>query len=148
GLVASGDASIMIRPGLRSGPRQWTVISAVLMAFVVGVGGGAAAQGFSVDLSAGKIVYDPAAVGLDTNSLFATLRYDARHDAWVYGSAAAPLGSEDTFWGAIGAGGRFVAPAARGSHAALGIDLAAEGFHFRDAITEQSGNGGTIEAMP
>lgn len=105
-------------------------------------------QEWSVDLSAGRIVYDPVAVNVGTNNVVGTLRYDARRDAWVYGTAAAPLRDRDPLWGALGTGGRFLLPGSEGRRATVGVDLGLHGFLFRDAVAEQIGNGGTLEAIP
>lgn len=105
-------------------------------------------QGWSVDLSAGRIVYDPVSVNIGTSNVVGSLRYDARRDAWVYGTAAAPLREPDPLWGAFGGGGRFLLPGSEGRRATLGIELGADGFLFRDAVADQIGSGGIFAAMP
>src|SRR5262245_52140340 len=63
-------------------------------------------QGWSADVSAGRLVYDPVSANLTTNNLIGSLRYDAGRETWVYGAAAVPAGDEGPFWGAVGGGGR------------------------------------------
>jgi hypothetical protein len=106
------------------------------------------AQGLSLDVSAGRLVYDPIAVNVSTNNLVGSLRYDARSGLWVYGAAAAPLGQDDTFWTAAGAGGRIVAARPANRRMTLGADVGAYGVSFRDAIADQVGTGATVEAIP
>jgi hypothetical protein len=101
-----------------------------------------------VDFSAGKTIYDPVSTNVGTDNVVGSLRYDARRDVWVYGAAAAPLGDEDTFWGALGTGGRFMLPRSEARRVTVGLDLGAHGFLFRDAVAEQIGHGGTLEAIP
>lgn len=110
--------------------------------------GDARAQAWSLDLSAGRTVYDPLSVNVGANNLAGSLRFDSRREDWVYGAAAVPLGDQDPFWGAAGAGGRFGLPGSDTRRATAGLELGAHGFTFRDAVTEQTGNGGTLEAMP
>lgn len=106
--------------------------------------GDAGAQGLSVDVAAGRLVYDPIASAAVSNSVLGSVRYDAG-DAWVYGSSGLPLSSSDTFWTAAGAG-RHVDPL-RG-RVRVGVDLSANGYVFRDAVTTDIGSGGTLEAFP
>lgn len=105
------------------------------------------AQAWSVDLSAGRTVYDPVFVNIGANNLAGSLRYDTPHDGWVYGAGAAPLGDQAPLWGAAGSGGRFMLPRSESRRMTLGVELGAHGFLFRDAVVEQTGNGGTLEAI-
>jgi hypothetical protein len=104
------------------------------------------AQGLSVDVSAGRLVYDPLSTDLGTNNLMGTIRYDTVRQAWVYGTAAPPLGDGATFWGGAGTGGRFAARSS--SRVVVGADLAAHGYTFRDAVVDQVGTGAIADAMP
>ena len=108
----------------------------------------AGSQGLSVDVSTGRIAYDPITPGETTNNLVGTLRYDTLRDQWVYGSAAAPLRSSDPLWGAVGAGGRFLLPDSASRHLTFGADVGGEGFLFRDRVALQTGNGGSLDALP
>jgi hypothetical protein len=56
-------------------------------------------QGLSLDISAGRVVYDPVSTNLGTNNVMGTLRYDTRRGVWVYGTAATPLRGGDPVWG-------------------------------------------------
>lgn len=106
------------------------------------------AQVWSVDLSAGRTVYEPVAVNVGTNNLVGSVRYDTRRNAWVYVNAALPLGSAAPFWDGGGAGGRFSLPASGLRRVTLGSDVGAHAFMFRDASAQQMGNGGILEAIP
>lgn len=106
------------------------------------------AQGWSADVSAGRLVDDPLSASVGTNNLIGRLQYDARRDAWVYGAVAAPWGSGATFWSAAGSGGRVMVPGSHLSKASFGVDLAAHGFSYRDRVVDRAGTGGTLEAIP
>ena len=105
-------------------------------------------QEWSVDVSAGRVVYDPVSANVGTNNLIASLRYDKRGDIWVYGAGGVPMGEGDPFWGALGTGGRVMRSATRAGRTSFGADVGAHGFLFRDRVVEQTGTGGTLEAMP
>ncbi len=123
------------------------VVSALLLAgFIAGACPvTAAAQGWAVDLSAGRTIYNPVLLDVGTNNLTGTVRYDAANDLWVYGSAAAPLGGQAPFWTAGGVGGRV---ASSGGRTTVGLELAAQGFQFRDAVLQRTGTGGDLKAIP
>ena len=106
------------------------------------------AQGLSVDVSAGRIVYDPVSVNLGTNNVMGTLRYDTSLGAWVYGTAAVPLRDGDPVWGALGAGGRFTPRDIEARRLFVGADIDGHGYVFRDAVALLNGTGGALEAMP
>jgi hypothetical protein len=114
---------------------------------IAGVPSSTEAQRLSVDVSAGRLVYDQAAANVTSNNLLGTLRYD-RDDAWLFGSIAAPLGGADTTWGAGGAGGRLRLPGRSAARVSYGADLDAHAFVFHDQLVDQSGSGGTLEALP
>ena len=123
-----------------------TFIAAFLTAFVIAAPAAIDGQGLSVDVSAGRLVYDPLVANVGTNNLMGSLRYDTAREAWVYGAAAMPLTDGATFWGGAGAGGRFAARA--NSRASLGADIAGHGYSFRDAFVDQVGTGGLAEVIP
>ena len=106
------------------------------------------AQGLSVDVSTGRIAYDPITTGDATHNLVGTVRYETLRDQWVYGSAAVPPRSGDPLWGAGGAGGRFVLPRSEDRRVTAGADVAGETFLFRDPVVLQTGKGGSIDALP
>src|SRR5689334_15814477 len=118
-------------------------MSAVFAAVVIAAPAVTRAQGLSVDVSAGRLVYDPRVANVGTNNLMGSLRYDTTRQAWVYGAAALPLTDGATSWGGGGAGGRFARPA--GARASLGAEVAAHGYSFRDALVDHAGSGGLAE---
>jgi hypothetical protein len=105
-------------------------------------------QGWSADVSAGRIVYDPVSATVGTSNVMGSLRYDTRRGTWVYGAGALPAGNGGTFWGAGGTGGRVVVGAPAAGRARVGADLGGHGFWFRDRVAALSGTGATVEAMP
>src|SRR5687768_1783788 len=102
------------------------------------------AQGLSVDVSTGRIAYDPITTGHPTHNIVGTVRYETLRDQWVYGSAAVPPRSGDPLWGAGGAGGRFLLPRSEDRRVTAGADVAGETFLFRDPVVLQTGKGGSI----
>ena len=136
---------------------EWVAVSllprcAILLGLIVAGSSvlfvhGVYAQGLSVDVSAGRIVYDPVSVNLGTNNLMGTLRYDIPRGAWVYGTAAAPLRDGDPVWGAFGAGRRFT-PRDVDRRLFVGADVDGHGYIFRDTVALLNGTGGALEAMP
>jgi hypothetical protein len=125
--------------------------AAALLAFAtlaVGIPNQASAQAWSVDVSAGRFVYDPVSASVGTNNLIGSIRYDAHSEAWMFGAVGAPLGDQDTFWAATGAGGRITLPGSEHRRVTGGADLSANAFSFRDSVADQIGTGGTAEAMP
>jgi hypothetical protein len=105
-----------------------------------------AAQELSADVSTGRLVYDQGATTVATDNVLGTLRY-VQHGGWIFGSVAAPLSSNDTFWTAAGTGGRFSVPLGA-RQVSLGADMDAHAFAFRDRMVDQTGSGGTLEALP
>jgi hypothetical protein len=128
--------------------RRWIALCLLVAGWVVVSAEGALAQGLSVDVSAGRIVYDPVSVNLGTNNVMGTLRYDDRRGAWVYGTGAAPLRDGDPIWGASGGGGRFTPSGAELRRAFFGVDADAHGFVFRDRVALLTGSGGAVQAIP
>lgn len=120
------------------------VVSLVAMSHTTAARG----QGWSAEVSAGRLVYDPLLASVATNNLLGSVRYDTRRETWVYGTAAVPASDGGTFWGAAGTGGRLTLPSSRNRLATLGADVGVHGFSFRDRLVSQSGTGGTLEALP
>jgi len=118
-------------------------LSSILI--VSGASGLAQGQGLSLDVSAGRLVFDPLTSDAGTNNVLGSLRYD-RRTTWVYGSAAVPLGSSDTFWTSGGAGGRLM-PAAR-RRLTFGADVAGQGYASRDGVSSALGTGAMLDALP
>ncbi|MGH9346916.1 MAG: hypothetical protein ACRD26_06565 [Vicinamibacterales bacterium] len=125
-------------------------VGALLLAGLVagGVAREARGQTWSVDLAAGRTVYDPVSVNVGANNLAGSIRFDTRSDDWVYGAAAVPLGDRDPFWSALGAGGRFELAGSGQRRATVGLETGAHGLVFRDAVIDETGHGGTLEAIP
>ena len=105
-------------------------------------------QGWSAEVSAGRLVYDPVLANVGTSNLMGSLRYDTHRETWVYGAAAVPAGDGHNVWGAGGAGGRFTPPALQAGRASIGADLGAHAFSFRDRLVDSTGSGFALDAMP
>ena len=125
---------------------RYKPIAVFLGALVIAFPAVTCAQGLSVDVSAGRLVYDPLVANIGTNNLMGSLRYDTAREAWIYGAAAVPLTDGATFWGGAGAGGRFAKRAS--SRASVGADISGHGYSFRDAFVDQVGSGGLAEIIP
>jgi hypothetical protein len=125
-------------------------VTAVLVVIVVALSraDAACAQGWSADVSAGRVVYDPVSANVGTNNVVGSLRYDAQRNIWVYGAGAVPTGHDGTFWIAAGTGGRLMFPAQDLRGPSFGADVAAHAFSFRDRLVDLTGSGGELEAMP
>jgi hypothetical protein len=105
-----------------------------------------AAQGLSADISAGRLVYDEGSTTVGSDNVLGTIRYE-QHDAWLFGSVAAPVSGSDTFWTAVGTGGRLRLPW-RSQRLSIGVDADAHAFSFRDRLVDQTGVGGALETLP
>jgi len=103
-------------------------------------------QGWSVEVSTGRLVYEPIAADVATSNVMGGIRYDSARGMWVYGTTSVPLQNDDTFWTAGGAGGRLARRMS--SQASLGADLGAHGYWFRDRLVALSGTGAAFEALP
>jgi hypothetical protein len=101
-----------------------------------------------VDVSAGRIAYEPIALAEVSHNAVATLLYEATRDRWIYGTGAVPLRAPDPVWGAVGGSGRFLLPRSTGRRVTVGADVAGEAFLFRDRVIPQSGRGGSLDALP
>jgi hypothetical protein len=125
-------------------------VTAVLVVILAAMNQASAAygQGWSADISAGRLVYDPVSANVETKNVIGGLRYDTRRDTWVYGAGAVPAGGESTFWIAGGTGGRLTLAAAPAIRATFGADVGAHGFSFHDRVVDDDGAGGTLEAIP
>jgi hypothetical protein len=121
-------------------------VNVLLASLVISIPSAVCAQGLSVDVSAGRLVYDPLVANIGTNNLMGSLRYDTAREIWIYGAAAAPLTDTATFWGGAGAGGRLATRS--NPRASVGADVGAHGYSFRDAIVDQVGRGGIAEVIP
>jgi hypothetical protein len=80
--------------------------------------------------------------------MIAGVRYEPSADASIYGAGAAPLRSEDSPWGVFGAAARVPVVGSSRARVAVGVDLAGQGYIFRDALAMQTGTGGVVDVMP
>jgi hypothetical protein len=124
--------------------------TAIVMAACVGAGFATPllAQGWSADVSTGRIAYDPISAEDATSNVAGTLRYDTPGGRTIYGSGAAPMRARDPLWLALGGGGRFMPRGSATRRVAVGADAAGEAFLFRDRVALQTGNGGSFDALP
>ena len=108
----------------------------------------ASAQGIALDVSAGQIIYQPLPTDVATNNTAATVRYDSPQGVWLYGTGSMPFGGTDSRWGGFGIGDRLVQSTSSTRRVNIGADIGAHGFVFDDAVLNQGGKGGFMEAMP
>lgn len=103
----------------------------------------------AADLYVGRALYDQLAATVGTSNLVAGLRYSGPALQLLYASAAAPLGSDAPWWGAVGGAGRLpllrrTRPAALSG--SLGVGLGGHGYLFRDPVADGTGSGATLDA--
>jgi hypothetical protein len=125
-----------------------TIVSVVAAVIGTLAPGEASAQGWAVDLSGGQVVYDPVSSSVGTATMIGTLRYTTERGEWVYGTLAPSLRETDPFWGAFGAGGRFVPATPERRRATVGLDVGAHGYVFNDGLIDRAGRGVMMEAFP
>ena len=116
----------------------------VVLTFTAGV----RAQGWAADVSAGRLVYDPASIDLGTSILMGPLRYDSQRNMWVYGTVSLPGGGDGTFWTAAGTGGRLLFPVSVENRVSVGADVGGHAFSFNDRLVDLTGTGGSLDALP
>jgi len=104
---------------------------------------GVRAQGWTADVSVGRISQPSLPGGVGSTGAALALRYEGPR--WGYLSAGAPFDSAGPAWGAAGAGARWTTPW-RGLE--LGVDADAHGFGYHDAVARAGGGGVTVAAMP
>lgn len=108
----------------------------------------AQAQGLAADLYVGRAQYDVLAANLGTSNLIAGLRYSPSPTRLLYITAGAPLDSAAPWWGALGASARLpvlTSVSREGLRTALGASVGGHGYAFRDALSSETGRGGTLE---
>lgn len=106
----------------------------------------ARAQGWSLDVAAGRAVHDPVSARIGSTVASVGLGYDAGGGArWLYLSAGAPLGDPGPAWGAGGLGGWL---GVRRGSLELGASLGAHLFGFGRTDSTSSGGGATLELLP
>ncbi len=125
-------------------------LAAVLLAALTPVAL-AAQTGWTLDLSAGRALYNPIAAQdrIGVNNLMLGVRYESDRPLWFYLSGGIPLGSEDPRWGAGGAGGWI---GREWGAFSVGLDLGSHlyGYGYMDADTANwnFGGGATLELLP
>jgi hypothetical protein len=117
--------------------------AAALLLFAGAVQG----QGWATDVYAGRALYEPVSANVAATSLVGAVRYGAPRRSWFYAAAAAPLSENAPAWGASGVAARLpLQLPARGL--TMGLAVGAHGYVYRDAVSELTGAGGTLEAGP
>ena len=132
--------------GLPRRPAHFCTHLTAMAVALAGIPGAAAAQGLSVDLSAGSVIYEPVSASVRASSVIGTLRYESGEQLWVYGSGGAPLRDGDSSWLSTGAGGRLQGRPSRAMRP--GLDVGVHGYLFRDALAAAQGSGAMVEALP
>jgi hypothetical protein len=127
----------MIRPRLTS---FWA-----LLPFLVSAPVPVSAQGWTLDASAGRSVYEGVGANVGAQNGMLGVRFAGQGGGWFYLAGAAPLSADDPFWGVSGFGRRF---SSRVGQLSGGVDLGAHGHGFRDPASEVIGTGGTLQALP
>ncbi|HEX5727709.1 MAG TPA: glycogen-binding domain-containing protein [Longimicrobiaceae bacterium] len=116
------------------------------LALLLALPAAARAQGWAVDVAAGRAVHDPLSARIGTTVASLGLGYDGGNGArWLYLSAGVPLGGSGPTWGAGGAGGWLGVE--RGG-LSLGAQLAAHLFGFGSAGENPAGGGAALEVLP
>jgi hypothetical protein len=115
-----------------------------LAACVLATPAALAAQGWSVEATAGRASYSALAARVGSTTASLSLGYEGPR-RWLYGSAGTPLGDEGPSWAATGAGGFVGVSARRGL--SLGASVAGHAYGYVEAGLP-SGGGGTLELLP
>lgn len=107
--------------------------------------GSAAAQEWTLDIYGGRVAYDLASSTVGEASALLGVRYRDPARRWLYLSSGIPFGSDDSLWGAAGAGTRLLESV---GSVELGADLSAQGFLYRDPASSATGTGGILDLRP
>ncbi|MBW3572255.1 MAG: glycogen-binding domain-containing protein [Gemmatimonadetes bacterium] len=102
----------------------------------------ASAQGWNLDLGAGSTSHGSVPGGAEALGATFGIRYEGAR--WLALSGSVPFDPAGLPWGVAGAGARM---ATRG-RLAVGIDVAANGFAYRDPASGETGGGATGTALP
>jgi hypothetical protein len=116
-----------------------------VVGFLLSPPGTLLAQSWAVDVYAGGTRYDPLVSQVSTTNLVGNLRFEPSPRARFYVSAAAPLDSVATVWGAVGAASSLERFLRAGMSA--GVDLGVDGYGFDDR-SSFSGTGAVLYALP
>lgn len=103
------------------------------------------AQGWTVDLYAGGTRAQGVAAQVTSTSLVGNLRHQWTSGPVAYLALGAPLG-DGALWGSAGVGGR-VQRALTGP-LAYGLEFGTDAFAYRHDLTDTSGQGGSVRALP
>jgi hypothetical protein len=104
-----------------------------------------AAQGWTLDIYAGRVMHDQVHSSVGTHNGVLSLRNSGRSGGWFFMTAAVPFAAADPVWATTGLGRRFALPAGRMS---AGADVGAHGYGYRDPSLEEFGTGATFSALP
>lgn len=105
----------------------------------------AAAQGWTLDLYGGRVAYDLVASSPSEYGGLLGIRYSRPKREWLYASTGIPFGSDDSTWGAAGAGARLAHNVGR---VEVGVGLGAHGWLHRDPLSSSGGRGGLLDVRP
>lgn len=122
-----------------------TIISSLITASITLPAAALAAQGWSVEVAAGRAVADPVSARVPSNVASLGVEYGDSAARWFYATAGTPLGEDAPAWLAGGAGAW--AGIDRGAWT-LGAAVSANGFGFGSADSVQSGGGASLEVLP
>ena len=118
------------------------VLALVLSPLGVGT---AAGQGWTLDVSGGRVAYDLAASIPGRSTAIVGVRYHEPEVGWLYVSSGLPIDAEDSTWGAAGLGRRLIR---RESSVDVGLDAGVHGYLYRDPAFSSTGSGAGLELRP
>jgi hypothetical protein len=104
-----------------------------------------AAQGWTVEATAGRASYSAVAARVGSTSASLGVAYEGRQ-RWLYASAGSPLDGRGPAWAATGAGAFVGVSPLRGL--SLGANLAGHAYGYVAADVAPAGGGGTLELLP
>lgn len=105
------------------------------------------AQDWSLELSAGRSVYDVLSSRVTTDNVIAGVSYSGWPAMSLFGATGIPFSGQDTLFLTGGAAARPSVPVLRRT-GAVGVDLAGQAFIYRDGSVAQRGTGGAVDAFP
>jgi hypothetical protein len=122
--------------------RRWAVPAAVL-ALIAGIAGTlvpgpAMGQSWTVDLHAGRATFNGTLPDASSSNASLGVRF-AQDRRFFQVAVAAPLASDNLFWGVVSAGDRLVA--LRQGRFEAGVDLLGQAHAQRDPMSDVSGHG-------
>jgi hypothetical protein len=120
--------------------------SAAFVAVLLAASSAVHAQAWTADLYAGGTRYQALSDRVSTTNLIANIRYEGVRSLLAYLSVAAPLDGDAALWSAAGVGARLTRFALR--PVSYGIELGADGYAFREPVTQDVGGGGSFSGLP